>query len=155
MLKSRDPRDTDYDGALDCARSMHEESWYVDFTWSPIKFRNFWQAVLDSPDFFGRIIYDDQTEDIVGFFAGYMAEHYFSYEKYACEVAMYIDKKNRGKGAFVVLGIIDEFEKWAATHNCMSVAFGVTAGITDERSIKLYEKLGYVKSSQLLHKKCI
>lgn len=78
--------------------------------------------------------------NIVGMLYGVVTEPFLSYKKVATELAWFVSKEYRGKGATVM---VDVFEQWAAFKGADTVIMADIEGVTPLEP--LYKKLGYSK----------
>lgn len=132
---------------------MHSESWYRDFDFDKRKFNYLFQSALENDSiFYGRAFVNDEDR-LVGFMLCMITEHFFGYDTVAVDMGTYILPQYRGEAGMAMVRSIKEYEKWAKRNGCKDITFGVSAGITDGVSVELYERLGYEKTSTLLHKK--
>lgn len=151
-IKARKPVRADYKDMLAVGRSMHAESYYRDFDYSRRKFDHLFENAIRNPMYFGRV-FVERDDRPVGFFLGTITEHYFGYDRLAMDLGLYVGPDHRGSAGLAVVKVLRRFEEWAAGNGCRDVVLGVSAGITDKKSIELYKRLGYSKPSMMLHKK--
>lgn len=78
--------------------------------------------------------------EIVGMLYGVVTEPFLSYKKVATELAWFVSKDYRGKGALAMVNI---FEQWALFKGATAVVMADIEGVTPLG--KAYEKLGYSK----------
>lgn len=90
----------------------------------------------------------DGTVD--GMLYGFAYEQFFSEDMSASEMFVFASKDARG--AFIGKRLLMAFELWAESLGVKEMRVGVSAGITTERTIGLYKKLGYNYNSTMLKK---
>lgn len=84
---------------------------------------------------------------IVGIFGGFIAEHFFSTAKYASDAVMFVHPDYRGGATFPRM--LKTFEKWAITQGAIEIAPGISTEVHADRTLALYERLGYRLSGHL------
>lgn len=151
MIRFRPPIEGDFEQSWVLALSMHAESYYSGMEINKRKFQLLFESGMSNPMFFCRVFENDQQ--LVGFFMGLLSEQFFGYDTVALDLGLYVIPEQRGKAARCVVDTIKQYEHWAFAAGAVDCTLGVSAGITDERSIKLYERLGFTKGSMMLHKK--
>ena len=85
-------------------------------------------------------IAEDQGEAI-GMFCGVVVPHYFGNMLMANDLCLFVTKSRRGGTA--AYRLIKTFESWAIAKGAVSLRFGISTNVEPERTLKLYEKLGY------------
>ena len=78
--------------------------------------------------------------EIVGFLFGVISEPFLSYRKVAGELAWFVSKPHRGKGA---IAMVDIFEQWAKFKGAKSIVMADIEGVTPLGEV--YKKHGYSK----------
>jgi hypothetical protein len=80
---------------------MHDESpRFSKFPYSPKKVTEFAAALMSSPA--SCVIVAERPHiGIIGFYGGFVAEHYFSEAKFASDAAVFVAPEYRGGSAFV------------------------------------------------------
>ena len=79
--------------------------------------------------------------EAIGMFCGLVLPHYFGHMLMANDLCLFVSKSKRGGTA--AYRLIKKFESWALAKGAVSLRFGVSTNIEPERTLKLYEKLGY------------
>ena len=87
---------------------------------------------------------------LVGMMAGCITEHFFGYDLMACDLVCYVLPEHRGSTTAVRL--IKKFEAWAFDHGAKVISLGVSTEVNSERTLALYERLGYRKAGGILVK---
>lgn len=78
---------------------------------------------------------------LVGFMCGIVTEHYFADMVYATNLALYVTPEARGSHA--CLNLLRLFEQEARARGASEIMLGVTSGVQQERTARLYNALGY------------
>ena len=98
------------------------------------------QVMLPNPDrWFLYLAENDGT--IIGMYAGFLTEYYFSQDLMACDLALFVDPTKRGGLAAVKL--VQAFEEWAFAHGAKEVCPATSTMVAPERTASLYKLLGY------------
>lgn len=139
-MKIRHPNDGDRAALIALSRQLHTESWYKQFDFSEDKANAIITQCIESPEWLGLIA---QGEDgvICGFLAGAIAEHFFGYDRYACDLCIYVEPGRRGGPAATRL--IANYEAWCRIKGVKEIHIGTSAGINSEGVAAFYERLGY------------
>lgn len=126
---------------LALGQQMHEESAYRHFNFSASKFAMMVHTYITSPDTNFIRVAVSPSEDVIGLFMGYIAEHYFGTDLIASDALWYVTPERRGSRAG--LALLQDFQKWAADHRAAEVYVGISSGIFAERTGALLKKLGF------------
>ena len=84
-------------------------------------------------------------EQVVGFIAGVVIEHFLSHDTFACDIGVFVLPECRGGSYF--LRLVKTFEKWAKDKGAQEIQLGVSTGVHPEQTVRMYERLGYKMSS--------
>ena len=84
-------------------------------------------------------------EQIIGFFAGFVMEHFLSNQTFASDAGVYVLPEHRGGSAFVRL--VKAFEAWARERGASEIHLGTSTGVQPEKTVRMYERLGYTMNS--------
>jgi len=87
---------------------------------------------------------------IIGFFIGYCIEAFFSSQRIASDLALYVPQDERGGRAAIAL--IRRFEAWAKERGAQKITLGISTGITVDRTEQLYNRLGFETTGRLCQK---
>lgn len=77
----------------------------------------------------------------IGFFLGAVSEYFFSLERYAADLALFVDPGHRG--GMTGASLLRAFKAWAQDQGIRHVEIGVTTGVTVEKTAALFERLGF------------
>lgn len=138
-------------------KEMHEESSFRDlmFDEEAILHYAFLSMQPDSDLYAAMCVLD--SGEAIGFMFGGVESFFFSpTQKLAHDYALYIRKAHRNtmnaRGAILLL---KDFEHWAKSKRVVRIQLGITTGIAEEKTMKLYNKLGYVSLGQLFFREVI
>lgn len=95
------------------------------------------RTLIQSDAFIGVI------EDGIGCMFGMLTRQWYSYELNAHELILYVLPEHRG--ARTAMRLIAGLEDAAKRGGARYLQVGVTTGMQEDRTIKLYERLGYEK----------
>ena len=105
-------------------------------------------TLTESPDGLVLVV----GEEPIGMMLGLVSEQFFSADRVAQELVVYMLPEHRG-GRDVVR-MIQTFEQWAATRGAREVVLGVSTEVSTERTAALYRRLGFTDSGVSLIKRC-
>lgn len=148
-LKIRHPDEHDKGALLFMAKAMHIESPRFrgrDFNLDKMN------GVVDFllGDINSGIFVVEEDGVVTGMIAGIVCEHFFGKDKYVSDLAVYVQPEKRGGSA--ALRLIRAFEEWSFKHGACEVLLGVSTGIEMERTVALYQRLGYTLTACALIK---
>lgn len=128
---------------------MHAESpRFARFGFDPEKAWALAARVMNEAGF--MLIVADRGGELVGMFAGFVAEHFFSSARYASDIVLYVTPEYRG--GTTAVRFIHIFERWAAKSGAAECVPGVSTEVHAERTEQLYERLGYKRSGVIMQK---
>lgn len=87
---------------------------------------------------------------LVGFMIGFVGAPWYSKRVEAMEQLLYVDPAVRG--GTTAIRLIKEFEKLCKAKGAEVLSVGATTGIKEDRTVSLYERMGYTKGSPTLRK---
>jgi GNAT superfamily N-acetyltransferase len=131
-------------------RTMLAESTLRGVPLHEAKFRAFLKHMMTPPDQV-CFVYESRSGRLDGMMIGHVAEHFFSLEKTAADVLLFVRPERRG--AIAAARLWTAFRDWAQRAGATMLSFGTLAGIDPERSRRFYTGLGMteVGSIYLLH----
>lgn len=95
---------------------------------------------IGQPDHFQCIAFDGSQA--IGCIAAALAPmRYWSPENLALDIVLYVLPEYRAKGAG--LKLIRAYEDWARSKGCRHISLSCSSRINEDRTYKLYERLGY------------
>jgi GNAT superfamily N-acetyltransferase len=138
-IREAEPRDIEE--VLVLGWEMHQESRYKTMEFSLEKVAQFFQFVIDSPDYIFLVV--EKNSRVVGGFIGYAMPQWFSDDLAAGDFALFIDQENRGGTA--ALKLVKKYIEWAKSKGVASenIGLGITTGIHTEKTQMFYERLGF------------
>ena len=92
----------------------------------------------------------DREDDIVGFMIGFVVAPWYSRRKEAMEQLLYVEPAFRGTSCAVRL--INEFEQVCRDYGAKVLHVGASTGMHEDKTVQLYERMGYTKGSPTLKK---
>lgn len=98
----------------------------------------------------GMFLAEKEDNEVIGMFLGVIVPHFFGSDLMANDLCLFVKKEYRGGTAAPRL--IKAFEKWAFANGAKVLRYGVSTGVEAERTLKLYEKLGYTQTGYLVDK---
>lgn len=92
-----------------------------------------------SPDVFCRLAFSD--DKLIGGMIGAAFEYYFSRERMAGDIAIFIEPEFRNSR--IAVKLVDSFGKWATSVGCREVTIGATTQSHGSGYERLLNRLGY------------
>lgn len=143
MIRAATPADIPHLIAMN--QALHAESpRYSTLSFSEQKLRMQWGQMLTgtlSTDPMGGIFIAERGGETIGMIAGFVTEHFFSYDKVASDYTLYIKPEHRG--GFTAVCLIRVFEQWAIGQGATDIIPGTSTMINAEGTRDLYLRLGY------------
>lgn len=150
MLKIRPLQAEDKTAVFHMATAMYAESPRFNVrTLSYVKTEKVIDFFISNPST-GRAFVAEYDGVLIGMIGGVIVEHFFSEDTYATDLVVYVKPDRRGSSAAVRL--IKAFEQWAFSVGVDEVLLGVSTGINQADTVRIYERLGYKVSSNSLIK---
>lgn len=129
----------DIDRLVILGEEMHVESRFARLPLDVDKVRALFAHLIESQD--GLLLVSEKDGEIIGGFAGYVAEHYFSRTKVACDFGLFIAHEHRG--GMSAPRLMKAYAAWAKEHGAKMIQAGITTGVHVDESSRLYQALGY------------
>ena len=143
-------RRSDFDQLWILAERMWKESPnYRGLELDKEKLTQLGEAILRRRDICGFVA--ENGEGIEGFFAGMVTPYWFGNQQIASDLALFVDQTKRG--GRTALKLIKAYESWATSHGVQEICLGVTTGVEADRTVQLYDRLGYPESGIICKKK--
>lgn len=135
----------DIPGLVEMGAVMHAESRYSRMTYDPAKVAVVLGMILER----GAVFVAERDGEIIGGFAGVVEEHWFSSDKVATDLALFVQPGKRGSLAAVQL--LKAFLVWASEKGAVMTDILINTGVRTEQTAKLFslcggEQAGYVFS---------
>lgn len=124
--------------------SMHQESRFRSILFVPEKLEITLRSLMQSG---GCVLVAEQSGKIVGGFAGGVCEYFFSNEKMAGDLALFVDPDRRG--GIIAAALIKRFIEWSRDSGVKNVELGVSTGVHPEATGALFERLGFARQGGL------
>lgn len=96
---------------------------------------------INSPDCLVLVAVKETT--VVGFFYGILSSYPWSPVYLAVDSLLYVTPEERG--ALYGVSLIRRYEAWAKQKGAVAVILSTASGVDEERTGKLYERLGFKK----------
>ena len=129
--------------------AMHGESRYANLDFDPQKLWQLGETMLGNPDSWLAVVVE-RDGCIVGFCFGYVAPHFFGNDLTSGDLAIYVVPEHRG--GTIGARLVKLYTSWCEAKGVKEPLLGVSAGITPERTGRLYERLGYTEK-YIIYKK--
>lgn len=129
----------DIDAIVRLGEVMHAESRYSRMAYSAERVRACAAALIESAD--GLALVVEAQGQVVGGILATVAAPWFSDEPMASDVAIFIDPAHRG--GRLVVRLMQRYALWAVSRGAVIVAAGVSSGVDTERTVRLFERLGW------------
>ena len=138
-----------FDSLLAVGRMMHEESSYSHLAFSPEKLKALGSATIAEPQrYLGLAAMDDSK--ICGLFIGIITPYFFSEEKIASDLVLFVVQDSRG--GMAAMKLVRAYESWAVSNGAKQIMLGVSTGVNEKRTLALYDRLGYKPAGGIVKK---
>lgn len=127
----------DLPAIIELGKLMHAESRYASIPFSPIKVAATFAALLDGQ---GCVFVAERKGEIIGGIAGFLGPVWFGVDQTLMELTLFIKPGTRGGKAASML--IKAFVDFGKSRGCRLIQSGVVSGVNQERTEKLYQRLG-------------
>ena len=137
-------RDTDLPSVLQIAKWLHENSRYKVFTYKEEKVKRLLSMSLNpKSSVFVVVALNKDNNTVIGYFHGYVDEHYFSNMKYAGDWAVCILPEYRRYAPKVLKQMILAFEKWGKNNGAEEISIGASTEAYGTGYKKFLTRMGY------------
>lgn len=126
----------DLDRLVELGALMHAESRYAALRFNRDKVRALLAQLMQT----GFVVVAEREGRIIGGFAGVVAPHWFSDDKIASDLALFIEPGERG--GMAVVRLVRAFLDYAQRHGAVTIDIGVNTGVHTEQTGQLFERLG-------------
>lgn len=126
--------------AVELAASMHSESDYADLPYDKLVTLNHVLEPSEVSPYIALVATNDEKE-VIGFMFGIITPFFFNDMLVANDLAVFVQQNNRGY--VIAKMLIEAFEEEAKRRGAVRIYLGSTTGVQPERTLQLYEKLGY------------
>lgn len=149
----RPPTDLDANRIVALGELFQKTSLFEVSGWSNQK--AYWwvkQAIAPDSTVFMRVV--ECNNEIIGFFLGYISEYFFSYEKIASDLVVFIHPEHRTNAYRPLKQMVREFEDWAKEKGAIETCIATSSG-TDGAGYKKfvlkqgYDEVGFVTKKRI------
>ena len=148
-MRLRHPNPGDRSVLLRLARMMHEESYYRDFTFVESRFDDVLEQCFHNSDWLALVL--EHGDEVIGFFCAVQTEYFFSNDRYACDLCLYILPKHRG--GMGAPRMVKAFEAWCRIKGVKEMHLGVSTEVNAARTAEFYQAMGYHSPAMGFRKK--
>ena len=141
MINIRPATRDDFPALLEMARAMHAES--PRYRGIPLSEEKLGHLILQlhGHPLTGALFVADLGGVIIGTMWGYLAEYFFSEERMATDVLLYVSPEHRrGRTA---RRLAEAFEQWGAERGALNIQPGVSTCVNNTGCARFYERMGY------------
>tara|TARA_R100001369_G_scaffold86362_1_gene120756 strand:+ start:620 stop:1102 length:483 start_codon:yes stop_codon:yes gene_type:complete len=137
-------RETDLPSVLLIAKWLHENSRYRVFSYNENKVRRLLLLSLSpGSDVFVTVALKQGSDDILGYFHGYVDLHYFSDMTYAGDWAVCVLPAYRRHAPTILKQMVSAFETWAIKMGAEEVSIGASTEAYGTGYKKFLQRMGY------------
>ncbi|WP_262696462.1 GNAT family N-acetyltransferase [Kordiimonas aquimaris] len=149
-LQIRQATLNDIDDLMVQAELFHAESSYKNIPINQDKLRGFYKAqvILET----SLILVAYQGKQLVGHFVAHIYDFYFSEERSAADLILYVTPEKRGSRA--ALTFIRQYHEWCTVNGVVDASLSISTDINPGKTSRFYSKLGFPLAGHL-HKKKI
>ena len=143
----RDAVLSDLPRIVELGRMLHQESpRFARMAFNEIKAADFLAGLIQSGD--GFLVVSERDGQIVGGMAAMVAREWFSDERFAYDVSLFIEPQYRG--SILPLRLLLSYKDWAKSKGLLFAVAGVGTGINVERTTELYRRAGMTDIGMIL-----
>ena len=137
-------RPADMPSLLKVCRWLHENSRYKVSSYNESKVEHLLSLSFhpDSPVFV-VVAHEEGSDEIMGYFHGYVDPHYFSDMKYAGEWAVCVLPEFRRHAPIILKKMVLSFEDWARKNGAQEISIGASTEAYGTGYKKFLERMGY------------
>lgn len=131
----------DIPAIVELGRSLRDESpRYAPCNYSEDKIAKVLAHLVKNPTT-GCALVARKNGKMVGFFLGFVSEHWFGTSKFAGDLSVFVAPEHRGSSLFIKM--LRRFEDWAWSTDIEEIVLAVSTGIDPAVTVAMYERLGY------------
>jgi len=142
----RPARAQDIEQLLEMSRALHAEGSYRDIPIFEPKLRAFLTHAMTDAEH-ACFVYEDRSGRLMGFMAGYVTAHFFSLEKSAYDLFVFVRPERRG--SLIAYRLCSAFKAFAEQAGARTLCFGTIAGIAPQRTRKFFTGFGMTEVGSL------
>jgi len=137
-------RETDLPSVLSISQWLHQNSRYQVFSYNQVKVQRLLSLSMDPESkVFVCVALEKGSDEILGYFHGYVDHHYFSDMQYAGDWAVCILPKHRKKAPTILKQMVLAFEKWAIKLGAQEISIGASTEAYGTGYKKFLQRMGY------------
>lgn len=144
----RPATNADIGALLVLAEAMHAESTYARFPFAPDKLARLFLSLIAGREDEGCLIVLEEEGAVIGMAAGYCDATWFADARVAGEYGIYVRPESRGGRSGVQL--LSAYVEWCKSANADLIQAGITTGVALERSVRVYESIGFARTGAYL-----
>ncbi len=141
----------DIPAILPLLRQFHSESVFHDVPPDETTVSKFLLGCLDRQDRACVLLYEFAASQVDGLLIGYCEHYWFSPQKGAWDLAVYVRPERRG--SLIAYRLWSQFQSWAIEVGAHLLWMGTASGIAPQRSRKFYLGLGMQEVGSLYRMK--
>lgn len=135
---------------IELGRLMHDTTSYALLGFDEDKVRTLLATLIGGA---GVVFVSEHDGQIVGGFAGGIAEYWFSRDLNAFDYAVFVDPAKRN--GMIAVRLVTVFCEWARQMGAKHIQLGITTGVHVEATAKLYRALGFEEIGPLFKKEIV
>jgi GNAT superfamily N-acetyltransferase len=133
---------------VELGRLLHQESdEYRGISYDEEKVAETMRGLMDGG---GVVFLYEQGGQIRGGLAGTIGEFWFSREKVAGDFSLFVDPEYRN--GMIAIRLVLAFQSWSKLLGARRMNMGITTGINEEGTARLYQSLGMRRNGSLFSK---
>lgn len=125
--------------------AMHGESTYKNTVYLPEKVERLFAGVVANDNLLGLVT--ENNGEITGFMMAFAEAHYFSNDLVSCDLMLYVKPEHRGSSD--AYRMLSAYLEWAQCMGVTDIRIGITTGLNEEKTARLYNKLGFERCGSL------
>lgn len=131
---------------VELGAQMHAESpRFSRLSFDADKLGAFLGSAVNAPHML--VLVAERGDEVVGGFVGLVMEHWFSRDLMAVDLALFIDQRKRG--GIVASRMVRDYLDWADQKGAKLVQIGITTGVQQLQTERLYEALGLARCGSI------
>jgi GNAT superfamily N-acetyltransferase len=141
----REMKAEDFDTLNKMGSDMCNESSYKVMKYDFGKVANLFANVVESDSLLGLVT--ESGGEITGFMMAFAEEHYFSRDMVSCDLMLYV--KPDCRGGTHAYRMLSAYIQWAKSKGVKDIRIGITTGLNEEKTARLYNKCGFERCGSL------
>lgn len=140
-MKIREARYEDIPQLVELGQLMHTESQFKQYSFNSGKVAHLIEYLITNAD--GIVLVAVEQDEIVGGFIGSIAEHYFGFDRYSFDFALFVKPESRNSTAGIKL--LRAYVDAAKANGVNEILIGNSTGVESDRVEKLYGRMGFTR----------